>query len=79
MIVIKGVPLSEMKDLVIHDFVHDVTCNQQASDDNKFYDITLKLNVQILTKKYGIVLFIPLGPTGTHYMDECMFMEVVIT
>ena len=79
MIVIKGIPHSEMKALVIHDFVHDVTCNQQTSDDNKFYDITLKLNVQILTKKYGIVLFIPLGPTDTHYMDESMFMEVIIT
>ncbi len=83
MIVIKGVPRCEKEALEDALFVRNVTYNQQVPsfhfDDNILYDITLKSNIQITSRNHGIELFTDDVPVYIHNMDECMFMEVIIT
>lgn len=78
MIVIKGVPRCEKEVLEAAKMDRNVSFNQQAPDDNMIYDITLKSDIQLITRKYGIELFNFDIPEVCHYMDECMFMEVII-
>lgn len=80
MTMIKGVPLSEKTALEIHGFIRNVTHHQREQyDDGMFYDITLKSGIHIVTRKYGIEIFKFDDPKRSHYMNKCMFMEVIIT
>ena len=77
MIKIKGVTFHEADVLLHIGFAGDVTLNRQDYV-NYLYDITLKSNIRLITRKHGIELFDYDGHSNFHYMDECMFMEVII-
>ena len=78
MIIIKGVSLCEKTALETHGFIHNVTLHDYDNYDDILYDITLKSNVQLITRKFGIEIFSYDELKNSYYMNECLFMEVII-